>query len=166
MVLMASLGPRIAKALATLFGLVVIGMGAALSVAAARKSEWGGMVLGFLFPSLIGVGFILVARLATKPPIVFDRGRGSVRGKGLKLDGRIQGQMPLHNISAFQLCSGTVRDSESHFFPSFELNLVLVEPPGQRICLMSRRTDRTLRRDAEQLAQFLGVPLLDHTGPE
>ena len=165
MAVIPALGPRIIKALVTLVGLAAIGGGAALGVAAARKSGWGGLV-GFLFPSLIGVGFILVARLATRPPIVFDRVRGSVRGKGLKFDERIQGQMPLHNISALQLCSGTVRGSENHLFPAFELNLVLVEPPGQRIWLITRQTDRTLRRDAERLAQFLGVPLLDHTGPE
>jgi len=164
MVLKPSLGPRILKAFLLLLGLLFIGIGTALGIAATRKSGWVAGLVGFLFCSLMGVGFIVFARWAASPPIVFDRLQRAVRGKSLKLNGRVQGGIPFKQISALQLCSGTVSTGEAHhLLTAFELNLVLVEPPGERVWLVTRNNKKTLQRDAERLAGFLGVPLLDHT---
>ena len=46
----------------------------------------------------------------------------------------------------------------------FEANLVFGRPAGMRVNAMRSRKEDRLRADAHALADFLGLPLLDHTG--
>ena len=46
---------------------------------------------------------------------------------------------------------------------SYQFNVILREPPGQRINLMNHGAEFALRDDANGLAEFLDKPLLDHT---
>ncbi len=69
-------------------------------------------------------------------------------------------QIPMDKIAAVQLCS-----ARTMWFrrPYVELDLVLREEPVRRVIFHSRRTVEDARVDGKDLAEFLGVPLLDHT---
>jgi hypothetical protein len=45
----------------------------------------------------------------------------------------------------------------------YEINLVFSQPPGERLTLMARFGEQQIRADARRLAEFLNVPLLDHS---
>ena len=45
----------------------------------------------------------------------------------------------------------------------FQLNLVFRRPSGRRWPLVSSQNEDAMRSDAEKLAEFLNVPLLDDT---
>ena len=67
-------------------------------------------------------------------------------------------------MKALQVCSGPKLDfSGDAGYVAFQLNLVLAKPSGRRIVLVTHADERALRQDAQRLAEFLGVPLLDHT---
>ena len=69
--------------------------------------------------------------------------------------------LPLETILAVQVCSKRVSDSD-RYFVTYEINLVLSDPPGERICLMSHGNKKAILRDAQITADFLRQPLLDH----
>ena len=93
--------------------------------------------------------------------IVFDRGQGLIVKKARKGDPFACNDLRLRNVAAVQLCSGIIRGSEGNR-KTFELNLVLLKPAGERIRLLSRISEATIRADAQQLAKFLDVSLWDH----
>lgn len=47
---------------------------------------------------------------------------------------------------------------------TYELNLVLREAAGERITLLVAYGRKKINRLAEQLGEFLGLPLWDHVG--
>lgn len=69
----------------------------------------------------------------------------------------------LQDIGALQMCSYYVTvDSDSSSYRTYELNVVLTDPPGERVNVTSHASYRSLHEDAESLAAFFSVPLLDH----
>ena len=66
-----------------------------------------------------------------------------------------------NDVAALQICSYAGIGSDKKPFKIMELNVVLAEPPGERINLMSHGSEVRLRQDGAALADFLGVPLLD-----
>jgi len=81
---------------------------------------------------------------------------------GPRVFGRFAGD--IDNIAALQLCRGSRVVTRTRFFRYYELNLILVDPLDERFCLMSHGATGAARDDAVRLAEFLGKPLLDHTG--
>jgi hypothetical protein len=69
--------------------------------------------------------------------------------------------LPLSHVVAVEMCAGIVRLKEG-LFDALELNLALSYPPGGRFFLSSYSDPYKLRADAEELARFLKVPVLDH----
>ncbi len=162
MILKPAFGSRVFNGCFVVLGLLGLGMGSVFGLAFLRKLDWIQLV-GFLSCSVLGVVFIVLYRKLKEHPIVFDRVQGIVWSRGPGLGERISGEIPLRNIQALQMCSDLVwAPDQDH--EAFQLNLVLAKPPGRRIELVTHGNERALRQDAQQLAQFLRVPLLDHTG--
>jgi hypothetical protein len=65
-------------------------------------------------------------------------------------------------VAAVQLCSKIVEKSEGDGYTTIELNLVLCDPPGARIPLMSHGDETSIMQSARTLAAALERPLLDH----
>jgi hypothetical protein len=70
---------------------------------------------------------------------------------------------PLAAIGAVQVCRGKLKWRKREYW---ELNLVMHEPPAERVTFHTRGTAEAARADAQTLADFLGVPLVDHSEPE
>jgi hypothetical protein len=120
------------------------------------------MIVFSIVPIIIG-WLSLSGKIGPKK-IFFDRRESMIIKDARKVEPVFQGGIRFSYVAAIQICSGIVRDSHSHReFKTFELNLVLSSPPGPRARLISHAKEKDLRDDARQLAQFLKVPLLDHT---
>ena len=86
--------------------------------------------------------------------ICFDRGLPFIVMVGRKARRHhIQG-LAMDRVAAVQVCSGG---------GLFEMDLVVPSVPGRRVPLLCHNRGKVLREDARRLAEFLGVPLLDHT---
>ncbi|MHC4561750.1 MAG: hypothetical protein ACYS8X_03145 [Planctomycetota bacterium] len=69
----------------------------------------------------------------------------------------------LDDIAAVQLCAGHTAQSRTRGYSWQQINLVLKDPKADRIALMTHAHDPQLIEDAKLIADFLRVPLLDHT---
>jgi hypothetical protein len=74
--------------------------------------------------------------------------------------GRI-GEIPFEDIAAVQISSRYVSGEDGGGF-LYEANLVLANPPGERIHMLVHPSEGQVRSDAAEFARFLGVPVLDH----
>ena len=66
------------------------------------------------------------------------------------------------HIAAVQIASRYVKGEDGGGF-LYEANLVLAEPPGERIHMLIHPSEGQVRSDAAEFAHFLAVPLLDHS---
>ena len=126
-------------------------------------------LLGIFLGGIIGVVFVLVGflgmtgRLVMKS-MIFDRQHGRMYKKGQKssvFSGAVG--TGLADVAALQICSHYEPESDGPGYLSYQFNIVLAGPPGQRINLMDHTARSALMEDAKRLAEFLSVPLLDHT---
>ena len=95
--------------------------------------------------------------------VTVDRARGVV----LVQDGRRSQEYALHDVVGLQVCSNgdpAQRGLLTHI--AYGLNLVLADPPGKRVLLACHGHRDALFSDGRRLAEFLGVPLWDHTTVE
>jgi hypothetical protein len=118
------------------------------------------LIIGGVF-ALIGAGMFY---FGTKP-IIFDKQQGyfykgrhapsvtsyNVRGKN---------HISLNQIHAIQLISEFCRGNKSSYY-SYELNLVLQD--ASRMNVVDHGKLSRIQKDAQKLAEFLGVPLWDAT---
>jgi len=118
------------------------------------------MIFFSIVPAIIG-WLSLSGKIGPKK-IFFDRRESVIIKDSPKVEPVFQGGIRFRDVAALQICSGIVKDTK-RVFKTFELNLVLSSPPGRRVSLISHAKEQDLRDDACQLAQFLNVPLLDHT---
>lgn len=143
-------------------GIGIIG----LAVLSEVKGEWYMRLLILLFGLVFGgIGAGMLYKYTT--PIIFDKQSG-VFWKGRRspsqLDnpGKIKESVWLSNIHALQIISEYCSSSSSRggsSYRSYELNLVLDD--AKRINVIDHGNYARLRKDAESLAEFLGVPLWD-----
>jgi hypothetical protein len=141
-------------AVSTLFCLA-----AALGLIGHREADRGKFLIAqamlvFCFLALGGaVAWMLLGRSRHE----FDRDEGQWRRR--RLTGT--SARPLSDILAVQLldCGSGGK------FPVIELNLVVEGQPGPRVNLTCHGRRTVARRHAEQLAAFLGVPLLEPPKP-
>jgi hypothetical protein len=100
-------------------------------------------------------------------PLVFDKNQGRLWRKG-RTDPGIGDYALLKDVEAVQICServggfGTFEGSQNSF-QAYELNIVMKRPAGVRVAALCHGKRAALYADAGKLAEFLGVPLLDHT---
>ena len=124
----------------------------------SRVGPWFAGVIGSLFAllGLAGCTGLLVGRYA------LDRQSGLITKKVWQR-GLFRGGLgvELSRVAAVQACSRHVTDSDWSYW-CHELNLVLNDPPGERINLMSHGNQQRLLEDANRLAEFLHVRLLMH----
>jgi hypothetical protein len=114
------------------------------------------LAVGGVVAILIGTAG-LKGKLSTRQ-ILFDRRRGIAVKEARKVEPAFEDGLSLKNVAAVQLCYGKMMNSKG-----CEINLILNEPAGQRINLVSQLGKGALRNDAEQLAEFLKVPFIDST---
>jgi hypothetical protein len=122
------------------------------------------LILGFVTLSdlvVLVVGALGATGRIGKKPIVIDRKSGWAWEQKRGSDEPAGDAIRLRDVAAVQLCSGCWRGQAQ--YTAFEVNLVLSVPPGNRVNLVSHLSAEPARADAEQLAAFLKVPLLDHT---
>lgn len=74
----------------------------------------------------------------------------------------VQPPVALEKIAAVQVCSLVVWGSEGDRFTAYEMNLLLTDPLGERIHLMSHGERSGIESDAKQVAEFLNRPILNH----
>jgi hypothetical protein len=104
----------------------------------------------------VGIGFATVffvpalVLLSYLHRTCFDRRAGEFRVGFFFRDDIV---IPLRNIAAVQLCAAR---------QGIQTTLVLREPAGERYILLFRNNVDKSRAQAGQLADWLGVPLLDH----
>jgi hypothetical protein len=144
-------------------GVLALGMACLIGSSLLGDFHWGGLV-GCLIFLVVGSAFLLVQGKLKEPPIIIDKGLCLIKGNSLTL-GKIEGEdIPIRNVRFLQLCSGPqVEPGDGSGYTAYQLNLVLVKPSGRRVMLVTHGNERALRQDAQRLAEFLGVPLLDHT---
>jgi hypothetical protein len=70
---------------------------------------------------------------------------------------------PFADVGAVQVCSGKLLWRRREYW---QINIVMREPPAERVTFHTRGTAEAARADAQTLADFLGVPLVDHSEPE
>jgi len=129
----------------------------------AKPLSWGWPVFAAVL--CLGIGVLIVraaARIAQYLPVFIDREQNEIRGQKLRGDGRAVERLPLALVAAVQIasCNGSYMPRDTVFY---EINLVLTEPPGERLTLMAHSHEAQIRSNARRLAEFLNVPLLDHT---
>ncbi|MBN1942188.1 MAG: hypothetical protein JW849_02735 [Phycisphaerae bacterium] len=73
----------------------------------------------------------------------------------------VQPPLPLEAIAAVQICSKRV-SSQNGSYTAYQINLVLSEPPGERIYFLSHGNKKAILHDAQQVADFLSRPVLEH----
>ncbi|HUF08756.1 MAG TPA: hypothetical protein VMO47_05505 [Rhodothermales bacterium] len=120
------------------------------------------ILIPFGFGAVFGtIGFALFA--FGSRPIVFDKNRGYY-WKGRKDPDAVWSKeelkhfAELKDVHGLQIVSEWVKSDKSSY-ASYELNLVLKD--GSRMNVVDHGNETKLREDAEVLAGFLGVPLIE-----
>jgi hypothetical protein len=124
-------------------------------------------VIAFELISTAIVTVAVIMHFHTRP-LVFDKNQGRLWRKG-KFDPAIGDFASLKDVEAIQVCSamaGHKGGPDSENYPVYELNVVMKRPPGQRIPAICHGHRDSLFADARKLAEFLGVPMVDHTTPQ
>lgn len=140
-----------------------------ICVAFWLASEHGSVMrTDVLVPLLFGIAFgalgLFLMSWMTRPA-VFDRHRGYF-WKGRKDPDAVWNKDELkhfceiRNIQGLQIISELVKGDKGSF-NSYELNLVLKD--GSRMNVIDHGNERMLRSDAQTLAEFLGVEVLNPT---
>ena len=115
-----------------------------------------------LIPFLIGAALLGVVAVAA-----MRSGRRTVVADlegGLISLGKRGRRIPIEEVAALQTCLYYSAGGESSW--TFrEVNLVLRRPPGERVNMLNDPDKEAAAADARRFAEFLGVPLLDHTTP-
>jgi hypothetical protein len=119
-----------------------------------------------LLPFLAMVAIVALSgfaiQLVMRSPVVIDRQNGTISMPRGFLSGRQEREIAVADVAAVQVCGAYDPAGEGQH-TRYEMNLVLREPPGERVGLV-RETDRSaVTSDAQSLAEFLGVPLWDHS---
>jgi len=113
---------------------------------------------------IIGPAFTILSLLGLsgrfgQRPVRFDLRQGLLwsaggGGRSVRID----------DVAAVQVCGQHVMGAgDAASFTAFELNLILSDPPGERLGLFSHGAEPALRSDARLLAEFLDKPIVDHT---
>jgi hypothetical protein len=93
--------------------------------------------------------------------MVFDRRSGLFRGRCWTRRGWRRGvTAPLADIASLQICCRHIQEQDEESYQSYELNIVLSNPPGERLGLGSHGDAKEVQEDAARLAEFLGCGVL------
>ncbi len=129
-----------------------LAMGAVFALATGMSLRL--MAPFFIMAVLCGLVAMAVLR-ATRRTIVADLQTGLISL------GRRAEPVCIRDVAAVQTCLSW-RSGETNW-TFCEVNLVLNRPAGKRVCLVNDPDPEAAKADARRFADFLGVPLLDHT---
>ncbi|MHC4456381.1 MAG: hypothetical protein ACYS0I_04660 [Planctomycetota bacterium] len=121
-------------------------------------------ILGLIFV-LLGGGFAVYSWQTRH--IFADKKANAISYRSL-VKSYIKGKLlcTISDIAAVQVCSilGTIASGRSFTEVTvYEINVVLKNSDNKRINIMAGQNCPQIRKDADQFAEFLGVPVLDHT---
>jgi hypothetical protein len=119
------------------------------------SSHWPPILAGAIFTA---TGLFVLRSART---VVFDRQCGWFYTGKKPTGPEAPGAGLLSTIHALQILSKSCTQSKGSSFRSYELNLVLKD--GTRINVIDHGSISKLIEDADQLGQFLGVPVWDGT---
>jgi hypothetical protein len=153
---------------AKLFCFLFIGAGITFPVLFGMNELYNESTLFYekLLPVAFGLIFVAAGGFLyyiNGSPVVFDKVKGCYWRSWKKPDHNTNRSMMknfarLHEIHALQIVQEYIRGNKSSYY-SFELNLVLKD--GTRLNVVDHGNINSLRKDARQLADFLGKPLWD-----
>ena len=151
LVLRPALGLRLFALLWILFGVMLVYI---LSTDRGKtgRQEPLGPYWGALFASPFLVGGLLLLVLPCR--IEFDKDAGCMRTRRLGS----RRERPLREVLAIQLTKGYWRTRSG---PGYQLNVVLDDDRQRRMSLSEHKDGKAMRAAAAELAEFLGVALLD-----
>ncbi len=138
---------------------------------------WTGVLFGVFF--LLGGLFLLKhARNCGLSKIELDRGSREVRVLPDKVDSDAPESVPLTAVVGVQIVplapiepeaaensdedEPMQSNSAAEPAPSCQVNLILSDPPGKRILLLCHAQHPQLEEQAQQIAAFLHIPVVDH----
>lgn len=156
-----TLAGRALPAFISAAGITVVVMMLCYSSAHPNGSR-AGLIFAYVFGAVAlmwGLSGLLGFRRGLRPVrIDKDLGLLTIGANGLL---QTKEEYLLRDIVAVQVCPiGSMGIDNKYQFKALELNLVLNDPPGQRIHIMAHGQQARLRKDAALLASFLNVPLL------
>lgn len=109
----------------------------------------------------IAVGVFWNLPVGRSADVVFDRKAGRFRGRCWTRAGwRRDFEGPLACIASLQICCHEIDVEEGDNYQTYELNVVLANPPGERFGLGSHADPVEVQRDAARLAAFLNCGVL------
>ncbi len=150
---------------ALLFGFAFFAIGVGVLISGIFVAVKKGVAFESFFLPAFGLIFGSVGAVLLyifSKPVVFDRNygyfwKGRLAPEKLAYD-TPKDCVPLGDIKALQIISEYCSGDKSSYY-SYELNLVLGD--ASRVNVVDHGNVRALRNDAQQLAEFLGVPLWD-----
>jgi hypothetical protein len=112
--------------------------------------------------TVVAVGVFFNFTGGASADVLFDKGTGVLRGRGW-MRGRWRRGLAcaLADVASLQVCCRHVDVEEGEDYQTFELNVVLDQPPGERLGLGSHADSREVMQDAYTLATFLGCGILN-----
>jgi hypothetical protein len=133
-----------------------------------EENAFGLILVGVTCAAFFGaIGLYFFIRNGRNWSLIADQTKDCIAIKpATNFFGKEKALCKLSEIAAIQLCSEIapgVREDDSTIEDYRELNLVLMNPPGGRINIIRSAKFREIPDYARQFAEFLGVPLLDHT---
>lgn len=119
-------------------------------------------LLGLAAATAIAVGVFFNFIGGDSADVRFDRRAGVLRGR-CWARGRWRRDLacPLADVASLQVCCRHVDVEEGEDFQTYELNVVLASPPGERLGLGSHADSGEVMGDAYTLATFLGCGILN-----
>ncbi len=106
--------------------------------------------LGGFGISILTFGITLIMPFVKQ--VTFDKNRGSFKNN-------IDRKVKLGNIISLQILNKMIRSKHGISYPCYELNMLTKN--GRRINILNHNDITQLKSDAEKLAEFLSVELID-----
>jgi hypothetical protein len=160
--------PTIVLLLLIILGSLPILLKNVISEDSGEEGAFGFILIGgtcALFFGAIGLYFFI--RIGRNWSVIADKTKNYIAIKpAANFFGREKTLCKLSEVAAIQICSEIapgVREEDPTIEDYRELNLVLINPAGGRINIIRSPKFREVPDYARQFAEFLGVPLLDHT---
>jgi hypothetical protein len=124
---------------------------------------------------LLFLSMAIAAIAFVGPPLLFSLGRRSIIINlaqqlisfktgvlGINRNKYVNPFYSLDQIGAIQICTDYAMKRHKNF-DYYELNLILVEPPGYRINVNTYYVESDIHKDAKAISEFIQKPLIDHT---
>ncbi len=160
--------PTIVLLLLIILGSLSILLKDVISEDSGEEGAFGLILMGGTCAAFFGaIGLYFFIRNGRNWSLIADKTKNHIAIKpATNFFGSEKALCKLSEVAAIQICSEIapgIRGEDSTIENCRELNLVLINPAGGRINIIRSPKFREVPEYARQFAEFLGVPLLDHT---